>query len=193
MVMEFLASVGYYGGGAIEQFLNEMEYAGMFTYLLPFLLIFALVNAILTRTNIFQGQKGINAIIALVVGFMALQFDFVPRFFSEIFPRLGIGLAIILVILIIMSLFTDPDESGIMWTMFGIAAIILVVVLVQTAGALGWSAGYWWYDNWKMVAGVVFILILFAIAATAGSTKRSSKAAYAEGLRLVGGGKPKRE
>ena len=37
--------------------------------------------------------------IALAVAFMSLQFDVVSMFFSELFPRFGVGLSIILVIL----------------------------------------------------------------------------------------------
>ena len=60
------------------------------------MLIFALVFGILIKTQIFKDNKAVNGIIALAVAFMALQFDFVPTFFAQIFPRLGIGLAIIL-------------------------------------------------------------------------------------------------
>jgi hypothetical protein len=96
---------------------------------------------------------------------MALQFEFVPRIFAEIFPRLGVGLAIILVLILIMGLFSPGKEAWFGYIIFGVGTIILITILVQTAGALGWSAGFWWYDNWARVAfwvgfGVIILAIL---------------------------------
>ncbi len=156
-------------GGAIGDLLSAWQQAGFFSYLLPFLLIFALVFGILTQIQLFKENKAINAIIALVVGLISLQFPLVPQFFSEIFPRLGIGLAVILVILILVGMFIDPEKGGIFYVLMGVGVIIVVVVLVQTAGALGWSSGQWWADNWPMIAGAVFILAIIAIIVGAAS------------------------
>jgi hypothetical protein len=98
MVNIFLASYSYFEGGAIGNMLYQWEQAGFFSYVLPFLLIFALIFGILSRLRIFTRKEegkpnnAINAILAFVVALMSLQFDFVPQFFSEVFPRLGVGL-----------------------------------------------------------------------------------------------------
>ena len=73
-----------------------------------FLLIFAVVYGILSTMNIFSKgdkNKGVNAVIAIAVGLLALQWDYVPEFFSVIFPYAGIGISILLVALILMGLF----------------------------------------------------------------------------------------
>lgn len=185
-----LAWYGAFEGGTIGNMLTYWEQAGFFTYLLPFLLIFALVFGILTQIKLFKDNKAINGIIALVVGLMALQFGFVSQFFSEIFPRLGIALAIMLIILILVGLFSDPDSNAVMYTMLGVGAIIAIIVLIQTAGALNWSSGWWWSENWPMVAGVVVILLALAII-VGGSSKSTdkSKAPFAQALRQAMTGK----
>ena len=66
------------------------------------------------------------------------------------------------VFLILIGMFA-PHKNWVTYTLFGIAAIVLIIVLIQAGGEVGWSAGYWWYDNWLMVAGAVFILILVAV------------------------------
>lgn len=157
-----LASGAYYGGG-FGDFLFQLEQYGFFSYLLPFLLIFALVFGILRQAKIFKDEKAITGIIAMVVGFLALQFDFVPMFFSEIFPRLGVALAVLLLVLILMGMFVDPSQAALGWTLLGIGAVITIIVLVNTAGAVGWSSGYWWSNNWPVVAGAVFILVLIGV------------------------------
>ena len=174
-MIQWLVSLAWYSayrGGIIGDMFTQWEQAGFFSYLLPFLLIFALVFGLLTQSGIFKDNKAINGIIALVVGLMALQFDMVPKFFSEIFPRLGIGLAILLVLIILVGFFADPDSNAIMYSMLGIGLIITIFVLIQTAGAIGWSSGWWWHDNWPTVAGVVLILIIIGIIV--GGTKSSS-------------------
>ena len=84
--------------GAVLQQLADMD---IFFYVLPFLLIFALVFGILEKANILGSRGGpgggkdnrnINAVIALAVGLLSIQFDQVPIFFSVIFPKLGIAL-----------------------------------------------------------------------------------------------------
>ena len=156
-----LASYGYTSGN-IGTFLSSLEQFGVFSYMLPFLLIFALVFGILSMTNLFKENKMVNGIIALVIGLMALQFEFVPIFFAELFPRLGIGLAVILVVLIVLGVFA-PKEKSMNWIFFGIAAVVLAVILFKTAGSVGWADAYWWSDNWPGIIGVVFILALIGV------------------------------
>jgi hypothetical protein len=146
-----------------ETLFATWQQAGFFQYVFPFLLIFALVFGILTKIQLFKENKAVNAIIALVVGFMSLQFSFVSNFFSQIFPRVGVGLAIILVILILVGLFVDPKSNLINYVLLGVGVIIVIVVLVQAAGATGWSSGTWWVDNWQTIAGVIVIVVILGI------------------------------
>ena len=105
-----MAEVNVYGGD-IGSILAYWDSIGFFSYVLPFLLIFALVFGILTRSQIFKDNKGINAILSLTVGLLSLQFQFVPYFFGEIFSRLGVGLAVILSALILVGLFLPSDKN----------------------------------------------------------------------------------
>lgn len=165
----FLQSYGYFEGGAIGNILSQWEAMGFFSYVLPFLLIFALVFGILIQLRLFRDNKTINAIIALAVGLMSLQFSFVPRFFSEIFPRLGIGLVVILIIIILTGLFANPEDKWQMYLMWAVGAIVVVIILVQTAGVTGWYSFFPWLGyNWPMALGVIaFIVIIGVIVASA--------------------------
>ncbi len=153
---------GGFFGGDIGYFLARWEQLGVFSYVLPFLLIFALVFGILTRVNMFKNNKAINGILALTVSLLALQFHFVPVFFSEIFPRLGIGLAIILVGLILLGLFLPAKEDSkfMGWFFFIGALVVFIVVLTQSFAWAGIGTGQWqWYlyDNWP---GIILIAVV---------------------------------
>ena len=174
----FLAFYSSVGGGAIGNMLFQWEQAGVFSYVLPFLLIFAVVFGILSKINIFGGKEGkgnmgINVVIALAVGFLALQFNFVSLFFSEIFPRLGIGISIILVVLILLGLFINPKNKGWMGGLAAIALLVVVVVVFSSLDSYSWytgsGIGYWLGHNWTTIVGVlVFLGLLGAIIGGSG-------------------------
>lgn len=165
-----LASYNIMKTGALGELFTRWEQIGFFSYLLPFLLIFALVFGILTKVKLFKENKAINAIIALVVALMAIQMEFVPTFFSQIFPRVGVALAIILGLFILVGLFIDPEHPAMNWILLGIGVIIFIVVIVQSAGSMGWSTGRWWQDNWVTILGVVIVIALL-ITVIASSSK----------------------
>ena len=170
-----MAWTGYYGG-FIGDLLYQWEQAGIFSYVLPFLLIFAIVFGVLTRLNLFQGKKEdgttnrtINAIIALVVGLLALQFELVPIFFSEIFPRIGIALSIILAVLVLAGLFIDPDNRVFMNILMGVVLIVVAVVIYQSFGAFGFTTGYWFQAYWQDI--ILYGVIIGALIAIVLSAK----------------------
>jgi len=167
------ATYGYYDG-AIGSFLDSLGQAGFFSYLLPFLLIFALVYGILVRLKLFESSKAVNAIIALAVGLLALQFDFVSVFFAEVFPRVGVGLAIMLIILIIMGLFL-PKATWIPYALFGVSALVVATILIQSTDVFGSNLGFWIQYNWPLVLGLIFLLILVATIIGASKEKNDTK------------------
>ena len=85
----------------IPEILNQWAALGIFDYVIPFLLIFAVVVAILQKSNVLGDNKTVQAIVALSIGLLSIQFGFVQSFFRELFPRFGIGLSIFLVLLIL--------------------------------------------------------------------------------------------
>lgn len=119
---------------SIQQILNTWAEQGVFSYLFPFLIIFAVVFAILQKTDLFaardkEGKRarnvdGINAIIAVSVAFISLLNDYVSTFFATIFPKFGIALAIMLVLLIILGFVGKQGEAGKVGWVLGIAVII---------------------------------------------------------------------
>jgi hypothetical protein len=172
-----LASYGSFGGGALGDLFAQWEAAGIFQYGLPFLLIFALVFGLLSKLNIFASKssdgKGINVMIALAVAFMSLQFDMVSMFFSEIFPRFGVALSIILVILILGGLFMPTNKES-NWFMVALAIIVFVIigtVIYNSLGVFGWGIGgpglsYFWDRYGALIIFAVIIIGIIAMTTT---------------------------
>lgn len=166
-MLKGLVSLASYSVSSLDSLFEQWEEFGFFSYLVPFLLIFALVFGILIKIKLFKDNKAINALIALAVSLIAVQSGFVTEFFSEILPTMGIALGVILVLLILLGLFIDPEHNAINWILFGVGAIIFIVVLINTAGSFGWTAGDWLEDNWVSLIGVgIFIAFFIAVIAS---------------------------
>lgn len=170
-----MLQIGGVFGGSAGGVLARWEQLGVFSYVLPFLIIFALVFGIMTKTKIFKDSRAINGIIALCVGLLALQFDFVPIFFSEIFPRIGIGLAVILAAMIFLGLFSDPEKGVFTWIFYGIGAIVFLVVIIQSFSYTGSPFGWWIQDNWTDLLATLGFLVVVGIVIGSGKPKSTKQ------------------
>ena len=157
----------------ITEVLNIWNDIGVFSYVIPFLLIFAVVFAILKKTKILGDENdGILAIIAVALGLLSLQFDMVSEFFAVIFPRFGVGVSIFLVAMIFLGFFfPDRDaKKGVVSKWIG--GVVAAFVLLWSFDSWGeWSQfgfGSWFNDNfWAIViVGVIVATIM-------GVTKKS--------------------
>lgn len=158
---------------SIQDIIYQLQSIGFFETLLPFLLVFAVVFGILVQMNIFGNNRMIHVVIAVVIGFLAIQSPFFTQFYSEIFPRLGIGITILLVILILIGLFIAEDEQRYwFWGLGAIAAIIAIVIINQTFGNLGWSSGFNNESVGWIIGGIIFIGLIIAIAAASGGKSK---------------------
>jgi len=128
----------------VTEVLNIWNDLGVFSYVIPFLLIFAIVYAILERSKILGENKAIRAIVGVAVGLLSLQFDFVSDFYSVIFPRFGVGLSIFLVVLIMIGFFY-PATSG------KYSGKIVWIGWVVGIGVALWSFSSW--DEWSSYMG----------------------------------------
>jgi peptidoglycan/LPS O-acetylase OafA/YrhL len=154
----------------IADLFDQWEAVGLFDFVLPFLLIFAVVFGVLTTTNILGGHKGANLIIALVIGILSLRLGFVQAFFTELFPRFSVGLAILLVIVIGAALFI-PEQHRKGWAIgFAIGGAIIglaAVIATFNTPQFDWFDSYFWQEYWGMIiGGILLVIVIVAIFVT---------------------------
>jgi len=165
----------------IAMLLQTWETWGVFDFVLPFLLIFAVVFGILTSTEILGKNKGVHVIIALVVGVLALRLPYVSVFFSEIFPRLGVGLAVLVTILILTGLFIQKDDRWIIYIFLAIGTIIWIFAIVGAFESSGlWGAwnryGVGGDDLFSLIIGAVLLIgVIVAVVMAKTPESGSSK------------------
>jgi hypothetical protein len=126
-------------GYSIADVLNRWADIGVFAYVLPFLMIFALVYGILLKTKILGDNKGVNSTISLAFGLLALQFDYVSGFYASIFPYAGMGLAVLLIAMILFGLMSGGGTDNKIW--LGVGVVIFLFVLFAALGDTYWLGG----------------------------------------------------
>ena len=154
---------------SLDSVLESFVQYGAFSVIAPFILVFAVVYAILQKSKILGAKHAIDGIVAFAVAFMSLRWDFMPRFFNELFPRVGMGIAILVSLAILFGLFFVADIPGKerLWRNIGaiIAFIVFVVILIQTAGGQQLAGGRDFWETYKglILSGVIVLAVILFI------------------------------
>jgi len=180
--MGFFDNIG--GATNITEVLNIWNDIGVFSYVIPFLLIFSIIFAILQKSHILSDEKNPNkailAIISVSAGLLSLQFDFVSEFFAVIFPRFGIGISILLVAVIFIGFLNQGIEgkndtskkamAAIGW-LVGVSIVFWSLSEWDNFSSVG-GFGIYFSDNfWSLVVlGVIIAAIAFAIKSPSSSS-----------------------
>ncbi len=154
---------------SVAELFYQWESIGVFEFILPFLILFAIIFGVLSTTNILGHNRGVHLIIALAIALLALRVGYVQAFFLEFFPRFGIGLVLLVALVILAGLFIIPEH--IKGWYIGFAALGLVIGVAVTIGAFdqfGWFGSYFWQEYWgNIVAGIIIIALLASVFASA--------------------------
>jgi hypothetical protein len=155
---------------SFSQLFESLETLGLMDALLPFLLIFTLVFAILQKTQILgKGRKNFNVVIALVValsvviphllGTYPIGFDAVD-IINTMLPQVSLILVAILLLLLMIGIFAGATTIP-AW----IAAICFLVILFIFIGSTEWLYGLdWLYDIFgSETISLVLIILVFGM------------------------------
>lgn len=157
-----LASLGFISAAPfnISNVLESWNQNGIFAYLLPFLIIFSLVYAILTKSQILGTNQGAIIILSLALGLLSLVGNFVPEFFAKIAPNLGVGLSILLAGVILMGLFSgDGKLAWLPYVFFGLGALIFIFVVINSfSGNIGNGIPNFWDEYGSAIVTLVIIV-----------------------------------
>ncbi len=193
-----------------QDIIYRLEYYGLSDVLLPFLLIFTIVFAVMQKTQPLGEKKQFNIIIALVLalavviphvlGYYPPEGDII-KIINSALPNVSIVLVAIVMLLLIVGLFGGKAGWGSSLSGW-VAFVAFIVVVFIFANAANWF-NYW--PNWLswladsdtqalLVVIGVFALIIWFITK---EPKDDSKGAVSQigkswaELFGGGGGKPK--
>ncbi|MBI1935493.1 hypothetical protein HYS31_03555 [Candidatus Woesearchaeota archaeon] len=136
----------------MDEFVRTLDYYGLTDILLPFMLIFVIIFAVLQKTKILgDAKKNLNVVVALVVGLLVVVPHATGRLppnadpvliMNEALPQVSIVLVAIIFLLILIgvfgqeSVFLGVSMPG--WITF----LSLGIILIIFGGAAGWWSGY---------------------------------------------------
>ncbi|MCB9358393.1 hypothetical protein H6503_00520 [Candidatus Woesearchaeota archaeon] len=161
------------------EFVQKLDAWGIADVLLPFILVFTIVFAILQKTEILgKGKKNFNSMIALVFGF-AVVFPHVLGLYPDLadpvdminraLPQVSIVLVAVVALLLIIGIL-GGEVRWIGTSISGWIAIISLIIIIYIFGrASGWPGFYYatprwlaWLDDPDVQAFIIIILV-FAI------------------------------
>jgi len=151
----------------VTDVLNIWNDLGVFSYVIPFLLIFAVIFAILDKSKMLGENRTIESIVAASIGLLSLQFDFVSEFFAVIFPRFGIGISVFIVLLIMIGFFFpegNPKGKGkwIGWVV-GIGVVLWSLSAWDEWSGQSGFGGFFVENIWSIIVLAVLITIIVLV------------------------------
>ncbi|MBU3906988.1 MAG: hypothetical protein KKA64_01925 [Nanoarchaeota archaeon] len=144
-------------------------------FILPFLLIFAVVFAVLEKTKIFgEDKKQLNAIVAFVVGLIFVGVAYPKQVVGNMILFLTVSLIIVLVFLMLYGFVASDLKDGYKaegWMKWA----FLIIISVAVIGAVIWATGFkseffdilfgqsWSTSFWTNFLFVVVIVVAVAV------------------------------
>ena len=174
--------------GVFVQGLQQLEAMGLLDSLLPFLLIFTIVFAVLQNTHILgRDRKNFNVIVALVLSLMAVIPHVMNTYppgadviliINSALPNVGVVIIAIIMLLLIMGAFgAEIDITGSGFVSGAVPIVALGIILFIFGTSAGWwsgpGGGFGFFSDPEnqavLVVIIVFALIIFFV--TGGSNK----------------------
>lgn len=122
----------------------DLSLFNYFNVIFPLLLIFAVVFALLYKTNLLGKNLTLNALVAIVLALMSLVFPDLIKLISFIAPWFVVVFVFMIFLLLVYQLLgaTEKDILGalkgdktIQWAIFGISLVILFAGIAHVWGA----------------------------------------------------------
>ena len=128
--------------------------SSMFTdYILPFILVFTLIFAILQKTQLLgEGKKQINSMIGLVVGLILISFPFARDIVVQLMPFLAVSAVILLVFMLLYGFIMGKKDGDVLHK--GVKIALGIILGLGLITVLLFITGYW-EPIWDLMFGRV--------------------------------------
>jgi hypothetical protein len=164
-----LFQIGTYGGSNVFQYLYDW---GLIDALLPFLLIFVLVFAVLQRVPLFrsgnQPDRRINGVLALIIGAMVVVPHIIGMYpeasdpvylINSFLPHTAVLLVAILCVVLLLGLAGGNIPNLLLWAI-ALFAVGLLVVTILMAMIPGFWPSFDFLRDPAIQALVIILLVL---------------------------------
>lgn len=167
-------AIGGQYSGQLSTLIINLQYYGVFDVVLPFLLIFTLVFAVLQRIKLFgDDKKSINVIIALIMAILTVVPHVTGNYpgnydpvviINTLLPSISILSVVIILVLFLWGMFGGE------WSGSSLPGIVMVVILLIVGYIFGTTVGWWalpsdLFGNWwsSDLSTLIVIILVFGV------------------------------
>jgi hypothetical membrane protein len=159
---------------AFRSVIEFFEEVGLYDVVLPFLLVFTIVFAILEKTRVFgtekidgneYSKKNLNAVAAFVIGFFVIASSKLVEIITTVSSYTVLLLLLSVLFLLLVGSFMKEGEGGFLkgnWNYFFMILMFVGIVLIFIY-ALGWWDRVWDFFRFQTGGEVVGSIILIVI------------------------------
>ncbi|MEM2932668.1 MAG: hypothetical protein QW622_00410 [Candidatus Pacearchaeota archaeon] len=142
-----------------NNFFYLAQQVGFFTMLLPFLLIFSIVYAILVRIDVFRKTPAAGVVVALAIAFFALTNYQISYIMAKLFSNLAIALIVLLSVVILFGLLNKDitQKAGVFFVF--VVILIAIILLFKTFE----FRLIWLYQYFNFLGPLIIIIIAIAL------------------------------
>ncbi|MBS3076962.1 hypothetical protein J4233_01690 [Candidatus Pacearchaeota archaeon] len=134
--------------------------------ILPFLLIFTIVFAILQKSKVLgDGKRQLDAITALAIALIVISFAQAVGIILQMIPFLAVSLVVLLVLFILLGMFwKDSIPKGYEYFLASVITVAVAVAIMYFTGAWEWLLDilYGRTGNAELISNTIFIVIIVA-------------------------------
>jgi hypothetical protein len=134
-------------------------------WILPFLLIFVIIFALLEKSNLFgEGKQQIDSLVSLSAAILSVSVPYSRQVIVELMPWLGVGLVCLFVFFVMYSFIVgDKLFEEAKWLKYTLLAIVAIFVF----GVIFQVTGFWTFVTSKTdsFSSDMFISILLVVIA----------------------------
>jgi len=159
---------------------NFLTYPVFTDIILPFLLIFTVIFAILEKSKLLgEGKSQVNAIMGFVAAAIVIAFSNAVNIINQMTVFMVIVLMTLFVFMIIYGFAHGPSEKGDILGK-GVKTVIGVIAFVGVVAAVLIFSGYWdkvydFFTSSEIGANIVFLLLVVAAIVAVVYKKGESK------------------
>ncbi|MBI2105363.1 hypothetical protein HYT56_00830 [Candidatus Woesearchaeota archaeon] len=139
---------------------------GGFDVVLPFLLVFAVTFAVLTKIKLFGDKKKIDVLVSLILAAFLISATDIVELLVAFLPRVSMIILVLLMLILAVGVFSGGSEWGGGWLLMG-AIVAIIAVLWALGAAAEWDVplleDITEQDIGTLIVIGVFVLVIWLI------------------------------
>ncbi|MBU2638885.1 MAG: hypothetical protein KJ955_07970 [Nanoarchaeota archaeon] len=126
--------------------ITTLEDMGFYQVILPFMLVFTIMFAILQKVKLFGAEtKNINVVVAVIIAFFFVRVTSIVAIINQFLPKVSMIVLVLLMFMLVLGIFGSGESTGWSgWPFFvGMVGAVLGIVwaLVSSFPGMGGSGG----------------------------------------------------